>query len=79
MTDLRLTALNAALARVERRNRILIDLLCAMTAVASITATRATPNVVVAGEVRAQRFTLLDPRGGVAENWYADDPRGADT
>jgi hypothetical protein len=64
------------LARVERQNRILIGLLCAMAVVASITATRAAPNVIVADEVRAQRFTLLDPHGGVADNWYADDRGG---
>ena len=79
MTDPTFDRIERRLARVERQNRILIGLLCAMAVVASITATRAAPNVVVADEVRAQRFTLLDPRGGVADNWYADDPRGADT
>jgi len=75
MTDPTFDRIERRLARVERQNRILIGLLCAMAVVASITATRAAPNVVVADEVRAQRFTLLDPHGGVADNWYADDTR----
>jgi hypothetical protein len=75
MTDPTFDHIEHRLARVERQNRILIGLLCAMAVVASISATRAAPNVVVADEVRAQRFTLLDPRGGVADNWYTDDPR----
>jgi len=80
MTDPTFDRIERRLARVERQNRILIGLLCAMAVVASITATRAAPNVVVANEVRAQRFTLLDPRGGVADNWYADDnPRAPNT
>jgi hypothetical protein len=79
MTDPTFDRIERRLARVERQNRILIGLLCAMAVVASITATRAAPNIVVANEVRAQRFTLLDPRGGVADNWYADDPRGSNT
>ena len=74
MTDLTLARIEHRLACVEQ-NRILIGLLCAMAAVASITATYAASNVVAADEVRAHRFTLLDPRGGVADDWYIDDPR----
>jgi len=76
MTDPTFGHIERRLARVERQNRILIGLLCTMAVVASITATRAAPNVVIADEVRAQRFTLLDPHGGVADNWYADDTGG---
>jgi hypothetical protein len=79
MTDPRLDRIERRLARVERQNRILIGLLCAMAVVASITATHAASSVIVAGEVRAQRFTLLDPRGGVADNWYTDASRSPDT
>jgi hypothetical protein len=53
MTDPTLDRIEHRLARVERQNRILIGLLCAMAVVASITATHAAPNVVVAAEVRA--------------------------
>jgi len=74
MTDPTLDHIERRLARVERQNRILIGLLCAMAVVASITATHAASNVIVADEVRAHRFTLLDPRGGVADDWYTDAP-----
>jgi hypothetical protein len=47
--------------------------------VASITATHAASHVVVADEVRAHRFTLLDPRGGVADDWDAGDPSAPNT
>jgi len=67
MIDLTLASIEHRLAQVERQNRIPIGLLCAMVVVASITATHAASNVVVADEVRAHRFTLLDPRGGVAD------------
>jgi hypothetical protein len=79
MDDTTLARIESRLARVERHNRILIVLLCAMAAVASIAATHAAPKVVVADEVRAHRFTLLDPRGGVADDWYASDPSAPNT
>ena len=60
--------------RLERQNRVLIALFCTAVAAASIAATHAAPNVITAQEVRAQRFTLLDPRGGVADDWYAANP-----
>lgn len=71
MTDPAFARLEARLARVERQNRILAGLLLAALAVASIAVTEAAPNVVTADEVRAHRFTLIDPQGGVADNWYA--------
>jgi hypothetical protein len=74
MTDPTLANIELRLARVERQNRILVSLLCAMAVVVSITTTHAASNIVVADEVRAHRFTLLDPRGGVADDWYIDDP-----
>jgi hypothetical protein len=57
---------------VERQNRILMGLLCTAVLVGSIAATHAAPNVIVANEVRAQRFLLLDPYGRVADDWYTD-------
>jgi hypothetical protein len=62
------------LRRLERQNRMLIGLLCLVTVVASVAATHAAPNVITASEVRAQRFTLIDPRGGIADDWYITDP-----
>ena len=66
-------------ARVERQNRILVGLMCVMAGVASIGAAHAASNVVIADEVRAHRFTLLDPRGGIADDWYTDDPNAPNT
>lgn len=63
--------------RLERQNRVLIALLCIAVAAASIAATHAAPNVITAQEVRAQRFTLIDPRGGIADDWYIEDPNAA--
>jgi hypothetical protein len=74
-----LARIEQRLARVERQNRILVGLLCAMAVVASIGATHAASNVVVADEVRAHRFTLLDPRGGIADDWYTGDPNAPNT
>jgi hypothetical protein len=74
MTDPTLVSIEHRLVRVERQNCILIGLLCMMAVVISIATTHAASNIVVADEVRAHRFTLLDPRGGVADDWYIDDP-----
>jgi hypothetical protein len=65
--------------RLERENRVLVVLLAAVLAVASIAASNAQPTVVTAGEIRAQRFTLLDPNGGVADDWYATSPQDGAT
>ena len=56
MTDQTLACIEQRLARVERQNRILVGLMCAMAVVTSIAATHAASNVVVADEVRAHRF-----------------------
>jgi hypothetical protein len=72
MDDATLTHIQTRLRRLERQNRILIGLLCAAVGVGSIAATNAAPNVITAEEVRAHRFTLLDPNGGVADDWYSD-------
>ena len=76
MDDLALAHIHMRLRRVERQNRILIGLLCAAVgvglAVGSIAATNAAPTVITADEVRAHRFTLLDPNGSVADDWYSD-------
>jgi hypothetical protein len=66
-------------ARVERKNRILVGMMGAMAVVASLGATHAASNVIVADEVRAHRFTLLDPGGGIADDWYTDDPNAPNT
>ena len=77
MTDQTLACIEHRLARVERQNRILVGLMCAMAVVASIGATHAASNVIVADEVRAHRFTLRDPHGGIADDWYTDAPNAS--
>jgi hypothetical protein len=72
MDETTLAHFETRLRRLELQNRILIGLLCLVAVVGSIAATHAAPNVITASEVRAQRFTLLDPRGGIADDWYAD-------
>jgi len=74
MIDPTLGRIERRLGRVERQNRILVGLLCVMAVIASIGATHAASNVIVADEVRAHRFTLVDPRGGVADDWYTVEP-----
>jgi hypothetical protein len=70
-----LTNTERRLRRVERQNRLLFVLLCGALAIASIAVSNAQPTVITAGEVRAQRFTLLDPNGGMADDWYSDATR----
>jgi len=72
MDDVTLTHIKTRLQRLERQNRILIGLLCVAVAVGSIAATNAAPTIITAEEVRAHRLTLLDPNGGVADDWYSD-------
>jgi hypothetical protein len=61
--------------RLERQVRILVALLCTAIvtalAVGSIAASHAEPSIITAQEVRAQRFTLLGPKGDVFDYWYS--------
>jgi hypothetical protein len=72
MDDATFAQIQGRLRRVERQNRILMGLLCAAVIIGSIVSTHAVPTVITAQEVRAQHFTLLDPNGGVADDWYTD-------
>ena len=51
------------LRRLERQNRILIAILCAIVGVTSIAATKHSDSVITAAQVRTQRLTLIDNRG----------------
>jgi hypothetical protein len=55
---------------LERQNRLLIVLFIGSLAASSIAISNAQPAVLTATEVRAQRFTLVDPNGGIADDWY---------
>jgi len=58
-----LAEVQARLNRLERQNRILFVLLCAMVGVASIAATNQSVSLVTAAEVRTAHFTLVDNHG----------------
>ena len=79
MNDLALADVERRLRRVERQNRVLVVLLCAALALSSIAASNAQQTILSAYEVRAQRFTLLDPNGEVADDWYTLSNRNAGT
>jgi len=55
--------IEARIRRLERQNRILITILCAIVGVASIAATRRFDSIITATQVRTQRLTLIDNRG----------------
>ena len=55
--------IQARIRRLERQNRILIAILCAMVGVASIAATKHSDSIITATQVRTQRLTLIDNRG----------------
>jgi hypothetical protein len=63
MTANALIEIQARLNRLERQNRVLIGLLCAVVGVASIAATNHSGSIISAGEVRTAHFTLVDNHG----------------
>lgn len=57
MNDTTLTQIQTRLQRVERQNRVLIALLCAVVGIASLGATKRGPTVVSVDEVRTRRIS----------------------
>jgi hypothetical protein len=76
INDSALVDIDKRLRCLERQNRVLVILLWAALVTGSVVASNAQQSNVSAYEVRAQRFTLVDPNGGVADNWYIE-PSGA--
>jgi hypothetical protein len=74
MNDTTVTQLEARLKRVELQNRVLILLICGAIGIASIGATRAGADPAVAQEIRAHRFSVVDPTGVVSDSWYSVEP-----
>jgi hypothetical protein len=72
--DTTMSQIQARLQRLERQNRVLIVLLCAAVGIASVAAARAAPTIVIADEIRAHHFSVLDPTGAVVSEWYSDEP-----
>lgn len=58
-----LAEIHGRLRRLERRNRILILLLCALGGAASIAATHRSGSIITADEVRTSHLTLVDNHG----------------
>jgi hypothetical protein len=58
-----LVEIEARLHRVERQNRILIVLFCAIVGVACIAATNHSASIITADEVRTPHLTLVDNHG----------------
>ena len=56
-----LAEIQARLRRLERQNRILIVLLCALAGAASIAATNR--SIITADEIRTSHLTLVDNHG----------------
>jgi hypothetical protein len=67
--------IEARFRRLERQNRILVVLLGGALAFGSIAVSNAQPTVITAQEVRAQRFILVDPNGGMADDWSISPTR----
>jgi hypothetical protein len=74
MKEQAMSDIESRVRRLERQNRhqsrALVILLCAALVLGSIAVSNAQPTVLTAQEVRAQRFTLVDPNGGIAADWY---------
>ena len=64
-----LAELETHLHRVERRNRMLLALLCATVSLALLGATKGGGNVITADEIRTQRLYLINDRGNVVHQW----------
>jgi len=69
MNSTTLAQFETRLHRVERQNRILLALLCAIIGLALLGATKGASNVITAYEVRTQRLSLINERGNVVHEW----------
>ena len=61
--------LETRLHRVERQNRILLAVICAIISLALLGATKRGANVITADEVRTNRLSLINERGNVVHEW----------
>jgi hypothetical protein len=79
MKERAMSDIEARVRRLERQLRVLVVLLvtalAGALAVGSIAVSNAQPTVITAQEVRAQRFSLIDPNGGLADDWYTTPTR----
>ena len=64
-----LAQLETRLHRVERQNRVLLAVLCAIVSLALLGANKGGGNVVTADEVRTRRLLLINDKGNVVHEW----------
>ena len=69
MNSTTLAQLETRLHCVERQNRILLALLCAIIGLALLGATKGGGNVITADEVRTHRLSLINDKGKVVHEW----------
>jgi len=69
MNTIPLAQLETRLHRVERQNRILLSLLCAIIGLALLGANKGGGNVITADEVRTRRLSLINDKGNVVHEW----------
>ena len=69
MNTIPLPQLETRLYRVERQNRILLALLCAIIGLALLGANKGGANIITADEVRAHRLSLINDKGNVVHEW----------
>ena len=69
MNTTALAHLETGLHRVERQNRILLALLCAIISLAFLGATGSGSKVITADEVRTHHLSLINDGGNVVHEW----------
>jgi hypothetical protein len=69
MNTIPLAQLEIHLHRVERHNRILVALLCAIIGLALLGANKGGGNIITGDEVRTRRFSLINDKGNVVHEW----------
>jgi hypothetical protein len=69
MNTISLPQLETRLYRVERQNRMLLALLCAIIGLALLGANKGGANIITADEVRTHRLSLINDKGNVVHEW----------
>jgi hypothetical protein len=70
MDSITLPQLETRLRSVERQNRVLLALLCAIMSLALLGANRGSGGkVITADEVRTHRLSLINDKGNVVHEW----------
>src|SRR5262249_44367918 len=76
MNSSTLAQLQTRLHHVERQNRILLALLCALIGLALLGASKGGGNVITADEVRTHRLSLINDKDNVVHEWVVHGGMG---